>query len=628
MDKLQIYVSERVEILNSDIQAGQVPSEEKLHHFVRETVLQLQVLSSSAAEHVRRKVSSPWSPYWTFVGNAPGSDPITAPLLLNVLKRIEDGLSAPRVERQFLKLNGETVACAPGLSKVADACKHIAAETNCMPTQVRLVNESGDVLNYFGDLPDEGAVYIRILTPPEGSWGTLVHDASVPLKLKSLRRALLDSWPRSLAQIENCSWGIDDDALLELRTIVTSMVGSWADFAVRWWFREVHEDVQANLVNSLVKAVEKWQLQVFAMEVDFAELRERISSMPISEAVEVASAKILSCLPEFHRYEFEYWYYLYNEVVQWFAESAGMDPDRVCSVLQNAIFTGFQSWECRADASAYLAENVALSLQETFQKIDSTAAWLEIRPSLRTAATAMTQRVEKEDAHLRYINTVDARRGLRRAARMKAALALCREDAASCKPLTFEMMSAWHEVAFGPIDFPGQMYDSEDRYRVRDAYAKEGRERYPSEDSYKQLFFELLAAANPGCGPDGTKVPERTEDVCLRAARAYLDCLFFHPFGDGNSRLARLLLDFILARDGLCLVDALSIFAMPRRADDEPGGSDFAKLVVDAVAARDSNVDSAIQSWSTKNPKDRFTSRRDGDGGPWISPMLDELQRA
>ncbi|WSD11282.1 Fic family protein [Streptomyces hirsutus] len=38
-----------------------------------------------------------------------------------------------------------------------------------------------------------------------------------------------------------------------------------------------------------------------------------------------------------------------------------------------------------------------------------------------------------------------------------------------------------------------------------------------------------------------------------RAARTYLDILFFHPFEDGNARAAMSALAFVLAREGVLL---------------------------------------------------------------------------
>jgi len=54
-----------------------------------------------------------------------------------------------------------------------------------------------------------------------------------------------------------------------------------------------------------------------------------------------------------------------------------------------------------------------------------------------------------------------------------------------------------------------------------------------------------------------------------RAARAYLDVCFFHPFQDGNARCARLVLDFVLTRAGLGLHACEPLFIMSRSVMNE-----------------------------------------------------------
>ncbi|MGW2618453.1 Fic family protein [Streptomyces sp. NPDC001500] len=56
-----------------------------------------------------------------------------------------------------------------------------------------------------------------------------------------------------------------------------------------------------------------------------------------------------------------------------------------------------------------------------------------------------------------------------------------------------------------------------------------------------------LAESARGCG--------RSLPLAARAARAYLDVCFFHPFDDGNARSAFLTLLFVLAREGVALND-------------------------------------------------------------------------
>ena len=53
-----------------------------------------------------------------------------------------------------------------------------------------------------------------------------------------------------------------------------------------------------------------------------------------------------------------------------------------------------------------------------------------------------------------------------------------------------------------------------------------------------------------------------------RAARAYLDVCFFHPFDDGNARCAFLALVFVLAREGIALDGVVLLRRVTFQADE------------------------------------------------------------
>ncbi|MFD8015971.1 Fic family protein [Streptomyces sp. NPDC058955] len=105
-------------------------------------------------------------------------------------------------------------------------------------------------------------------------------------------------------------------------------------------------------------------------------------------------------------------------------------------------------------------------------------------------------------------------------------------------------------------------------FRRGDAFAKGGRERYAL-TSHTQRDFErcLRDSADP-------RVP-----LASRAARAYLDVAFFHPFPDGNARLAMLTLGYVLELEGVRL-DQVGPLQTTRYADDAAGAADLAALVV------------------------------------------------
>ena len=74
-------------------------------------------------------------------------------------------------------------------------------------------------------------------------------------------------------------------------------------------------------------------------------------------------------------------------------------------------------------------------------------------------------------------------------------------------------------------------------------------------------------------------------DPRWRAAVAYLDLAFFHPFADGNARAARLVMDALLWRAGLALNVVEPAFVMARAAEDDNGPTMLA-IQIDALVGR------------------------------------------
>ncbi|QEV50287.1 hypothetical protein CP980_34835 [Streptomyces vinaceus] len=105
------------------------------------------------------------------------------------------------------------------------------------------------------------------------------------------------------------------------------------------------------------------------------------------------------------------------------------------------------------------------------------------------------------------------------------------------------------------------------RFRRGDAFAKDGRERYALTPHTQRDFEQCLRdSADP-------RVP-----LASRSARAYLDVAFFHPFPDGNARLAMLTLAYVLEWEGVRL-DQVGPLQTTRYADDDAGAADLATLV-------------------------------------------------
>ncbi|GHI90471.1 Fic family protein [Streptomyces xanthophaeus] len=145
-----------------------------------------------------------------------------------------------------------------------------------------------------------------------------------------------------------------------------------------------------------------------------------------------------------------------------------------------------------------------------------------------------------------------------RGGRLLAALAQVRADASRKRPLTSVLLAEWQQLVLGLPEVP---------FRQGDAFAKGGRERYAL-TPHTQWAFEscLRESADP-------RVP-----LASRAARAYLDVAFFHPFPDGNARLAMLTLAYVLEMEEVRL-DQVGPLQTTRYADDAAGAADLAALV-------------------------------------------------
>ncbi|MCU7820595.1 Fic family protein [Kitasatospora sp. DSM 101779] len=145
-----------------------------------------------------------------------------------------------------------------------------------------------------------------------------------------------------------------------------------------------------------------------------------------------------------------------------------------------------------------------------------------------------------------------------RADRLLAAMARSRTAASRPEPLTLALLDDWQRLVLGVPRVP---------LREGDAFAKGGRERYGLTPHTWQDFAACLRqSADPS-------VP-----LPARAARAYLDVAFFHPYPDGNARLALLALAYVLETEDVRL-DEVGPLQTTRYADDPAGALDLAALV-------------------------------------------------
>ncbi|MGW6705387.1 Fic family protein [Streptomyces sp. NPDC054956] len=192
---------------------------------------------------------------------------------------------------------------------------------------------------------------------------------------------------------------------------------------------------------------------------------------------------------------------------------------------------------------------------------DSLAAWCEARNRIDWASAAGETPAPVEataDGLAAWCDEGGRSSDPDRGTRLHAALAQSRADAAHQRPLTYELLASWQRIVLGLPEVS---------FRQGDAFAKGGRERYALTPHTRRDFDHCLReSADP-------KIP-----LASRAARAYLDVAFFHPFPDGNARLALLTLAYVLDLEGVRL-DQAGPLQTTRYADDAPGAADLATLL-------------------------------------------------
>ncbi|MFD9687792.1 Fic family protein [Kitasatospora sp. NPDC059088] len=190
---------------------------------------------------------------------------------------------------------------------------------------------------------------------------------------------------------------------------------------------------------------------------------------------------------------------------------------------------------------------------------DSLSVWLRVRREVDWRHSPALQRVPAgRDGFRSWCEAPVRRRDPIRAERLLAAHTLAREDAARQTPLNFALLARWQREVLAATGAP---------FRVSDAYAKAGRERYDLTPHTQADFDSCL---------DETTDPDIP--LAARAARAYLDVAFFHPFTDGNARAALLTLVHVLAREDIVLPE-VGPLQTTRYADDPAGAADLATLI-------------------------------------------------
>lgn len=258
------------------------------------------------------------------------------------------------------------------------------------------------------------------------------------------------------------------------------------------------------------------------------------------------------------------WHGHCHQVLAWFLSRWGVAPDTAERLVVQAIGGRFLSW---TSPDAVLVEDVAEQLAEALrpdgdtrphvlQQPDHLKAWLAVREAVPWHECPNAGEgdlvVPMRDGAVEDIQAFDGAVDPARASGLLAALEQVRADAARGAVLDVELLRGWQQQVLGTSQPPP--------FRSMPAYAKQGRERYGIGPDTRYRLDVCLAES--ACA-DGRPLP-----LTARAARAYLDVCFFHPFDDGNARCAFLALVFVLAREGVVLSGVSLLRRVTFQADD------------------------------------------------------------
>ncbi|QNP68720.1 Fic family protein [Streptomyces roseirectus] len=257
------------------------------------------------------------------------------------------------------------------------------------------------------------------------------------------------------------------------------------------------------------------------------------------------------------------WHGHCRQVLRWFLGRWGVPPALARELVDDAVGGRFTSWT-GPDAVLVddVAERVAGSLRADDVRgpeadgapPDHLALWLAVREATpwEEAPPDRTPVSPGTDGAVEDVRAFDGALDPGRAQGLLAALAVVRADAARGVPLDFELLRRWQRHVLGTAEPPG--------FRTLPAFAKRGRERYGIAPGTRALLDACLA--------ESARDDARALPLASRAARAYLDVCFFHPFDDGNARAAFLTLVFVLAREGVGLERVGPLRRVSFRADD------------------------------------------------------------
>lgn len=286
----------------------------------------------------------------------------------------------------------------------------------------------------------------------------------------------------------------------------------------------------------------------------------------LHRSVECAAARLLPHVVDITDV-YDSWHQTLSTALRWCCEAKGVASPVLVEIISDTISGQFTSWEEPGKAEAresfrILADRIA---EAEIGAPDGLEEWVVTRTnafkSFRPRYPKKAARAPAADGHRDYIQDIDVLNAslCERRDRLLEALEACRRDAQAGGALTFGLLSSWQELVLSERGV---------KFRSGEAFAKDGREKYGFSPRVEARFERCLADAK-----------DTSAHVALRAARAYLDVIFFQPFHDGNARAARMALDFVLAREGWGIEIAGQLFRLARAPTDGKGANEFARQI-------------------------------------------------
>lgn len=258
------------------------------------------------------------------------------------------------------------------------------------------------------------------------------------------------------------------------------------------------------------------------------------------------------------------WHGHCRQVLTWFLSRRHVAAGIAEDLVDQAIGGRFQSW---TSPDTVLVDGIAERLARSVRPDiavhppgatpDHLERWLAVRASVPWQDAPESGSHEpvtpSRDGAGEDVRAFDGAIDPARAEGLLIALGLVRSDAARGASLTFDRLRIWQQHVLGTSQPP--------RFRSSVAFAKGGRERYGIGPDTLARFDACLA--------ESAFDARRPLPLIARAARAYLDICFFHPFEDGNARAGFLTLIFVLAREGVAL-DGVSLLRRVSFQADSP----------------------------------------------------------